>query len=169
MISKRISSDKFMIRTKLYPSARRNRSGFAHSALLGIGGNVGDTIRRFEHLYILLARSPLVSIVETSPILKNPPFGFMDQDDFYNALIGIKTDLTPLELLRYILKIERRFGRKRSFANAPRTLDIDIIFFDDIIMNKKKLTLPHPRWRQRESVLLPLERMKGIRWSKRHS
>ena len=64
--------------------------------------------------------------------LENPPFGFLDQDDFYNAVIVIQVDMQAKELLSYLLRLEKKFGRKRSFANAPRTLDLDIIFFEDI-------------------------------------
>ena len=62
--------------------------------------------------------------------------------------------------LAYLLRLEKRFGRKRSFANAPRSLDLDIIFFDNLVINTPKLTLPHPGWHERESVLIPLS---GIR------
>lgn len=130
-------------------------------ALLGIGGNIGDVVRRFEHLFTYLNRSPLIHIKETSPILKNPPFGYTDQEEFYNALIRIETDLTPKALLRYILTIEKRFGRKRLFKDGPRTLDIDIIFYENVTMHTEHLTIPHPYWSQRDSVLIPLSYMKG--------
>ena len=128
---------------------------------LGIGGNVGDTLRHFEHLFFYFQRSSLVNILETAPILKNPPFGYTDQADFYNSVILIETNLTPKALLRYILKTEKRFGRKRLFKDAPRTLDIDIIFYENIVMNSKVLKLPHPGWSKRDSVLIPLSYMKG--------
>ncbi|NKQ41349.1 MAG: 2-amino-4-hydroxy-6-hydroxymethyldihydropteridine diphosphokinase [Sulfurovum sp.] len=163
-----LSSDLSFVYTSLYPKRIRPSRTYAHNALLGLGGNIADTVRRLERLYFFLQKSSFVSVVETSPILKNPPFGYVHQDDFYNAVIHIQTNLTAMELLRYILRVEKKFGRKRSFANAPRTLDIDMIFYDDIIMNKKILTLPHPRWRGRDSVLLPMKEMKGIAWLKRH-
>ena len=130
-------------------------------ALLGVGGNIGDTLRRFEHLFVYFKRSPFVHIVESSVILKNPAFGYTEQEDFYNTLLLIETKLRPKMLLRYILAVERRFGRKRSFQNAPRTLDIDILFYEDIVMETKDLTLPHPEWMKRSSVLIPLSRMKN--------
>jgi 2-amino-4-hydroxy-6-hydroxymethyldihydropteridine diphosphokinase len=67
-----------------------------------------------------------------------------------------KTSMEPKEFLRYLLRVEKRFGRKRSFANAPRTLDLDIIFFDNRIINTKNLNVPHPHWYKRESVVIPL-------------
>ena len=64
--------------------------------------------------------------------------------------------MTAKVFLDYLLRLEKRFGRKRSFENAPRTLDLDIIFFDNLVMNTQKLTLPHPAWYERESVTIPL-------------
>ena len=155
-----------------YPFRRAKRfvkrSSHCHDALLGIGGNMGDVPRRFEHLYTFLVKSPLVTVVETSAIVRNPPFGYLDQQDFYNAVIHIKTCLMPLQLLAYILRVEKRFGRKRSFANAPRTLDIDMIFYDKRRIDHPRLKLPHPHWQERDSVLVPLGEMKGKIWSKRH-
>jgi len=133
-----------------------------HRALLGIGGNVGDVLRRFEHLYHFLKRQRAVYIVETSPLLKNPPFGFLQQDDFINGLILVETDMTPRELLRYVLRVEKRFGRKRLFKDGPRTLDIDLIFYENVTMESDVLTLPHPGWMQRSSVLIPLAKMKKV-------
>jgi 2-amino-4-hydroxy-6-hydroxymethyldihydropteridine diphosphokinase len=128
---------------------------------LGIGGNVGDVVRRFDHLLYYLKRSTLVRVLETAPILKNPPFGYMDQEDFYNSLIRIETFLSPKALLRYVLNVEKIFGRKRLFKDGPRTLDIDIIFYENRTIKTKELILPHPGWRDRESVLIPLSMMKG--------
>ncbi len=132
-----------------------------HKAILGIGGNIGDVCRRFEHLFWFLKRSKYITILQSTPILENPPFGLVDQDDFSNALLLLSTSLTPRELLAYILRVERLFGRKRVVPNGPRTLDIDIIFYDAIQMNSKELTIPHPQWMQRDSVLIPLSLMKG--------
>jgi len=156
-----LDKDHSKIITPLYPWLNASETK-GHKVLLGIGGNVGDVVRRFEHLYWYLNRSPFVSIVQTSPILRNPPFGYVDQPDFYNALILIKTYLTPKALLDYILHIEKLFGRERSFKNAPRTLDIDMIKYAKKTMVTPQLILPHPFWMTRSSVLIPLEWMKGV-------
>ena len=150
-----------LIKTKLYPSTQ-NLKGFKHKAILGIGGNIGDTIRRFERLFYYLQKSNQIHIIQTSPILKNPPFGYTKQDDFYNAILVVETSLTPKELLRFILRVEKQFGRKRSFKDAPRTLDIDMIFFDDITMNSRELILPHPHYSSRVSVLIPLSHIQRV-------
>lgn len=159
MIRKKIDAKNILIKTKNFPSILSSHSG--HRVLLGIGGNIGDVVRRFEHLFYYFKRSSLVRVTETAPIVKNPPFGYMDQGDFYNSLMRIETLLTPKALLRYVLRVEKLFGRKRLFKDGPRTLDIDIIFYENVRMETKELILPHPGWRERASVLIPLSMMKG--------
>ncbi len=164
MYIKRLRSLK---KRKYYPHLSTNSSVGRHNVLLGIGGNMGDVSRRFGHLYHFLVQSPFITIIETSPILRNPPFGYLEQDDFYNAVMHIQTDLMPRVLLDYMLRVEKRFGRRRSFENAPRTLDIDMIFYDDRKIDTDRLTIPHPFWQERDSVLIPLSHMKGVTWLKR--
>jgi len=160
MIKREINSQHTLLKTTFYPSLYVEKGG--HKALLGIGGNVGDVLRRFDHLYWYFKRSSFVNVIETAPILKNPPFGYTEQDDFYNSLILIETRLSPKALLTYVLRVEKVFGRKRLFKDGPRTLDIDIIFYENVEMNTKTLTLPHPGWMQRTSVLTPLSYMKKV-------
>ncbi len=158
MMRRELDSKNTLIVKRYFPYTSANRGGY--KALLGIGGNVGDVVRRFEHLFWYLKRSSFVHIIETAPILKNPPFGYLEQGDFYNSLILVETHLTPQALLRYMLRVEKVFGRKRLFKDGPRTLDIDIIFYENVKMETKSLTLPHPSWMQRDSVLIPLSMMK---------
>lgn len=131
-----------------------------YKALLGIGGNVGDVLRRFNHLFWYFKKSAFIDVLETAPILKNPPFGYTEQDDFYNTLLLVETKLTPKALLAYVLRVEKIFGRKRLFKDGPRTLDIDIIFYENVEIKTDKLTIPHPEWMKRTSVLTPLSYMK---------
>ena len=159
---KKLNDALTLIFTPHFPYNAKKEPHRRYRALLGIGGNVGDVVRRFEHLFVYLRQSPLVDIVETAPILRNPPFGYLDQSDFMNSLILVATDLSPRVLLRYVLRVEKRFGRKRLFKDGPRTLDIDLIFFDDRTMESNELTLPHPGWMQRSSVLIPLSMMKKV-------
>jgi len=142
-----------------FPGSYRSVTPFRHRAIVGLGGNVGDVTRRFQHLLHFLHRHNNITVLHTSPILKNPPFGYSDQDDFLNAVIEVSTNMSPRELLDFLLRTEKRFGRKRSFANAPRTLDLDLIFFDRVKMQTPRLTLPHPHWAERESVLIPLHHL----------
>jgi len=159
---KKLNNANTLIFTPHFPYNAKKESKKRYRALLGIGGNIGDVVRRFEHLFVYLSREKFVHIVETSPLLKNPPFGFEAQADFINGLILIETDLRPVALLRYMLRIEKRFGRKRSFKDAPRTLDIDLIFYENVTMRSEVLTLPHPGWMRRASVLIPLSKMKKV-------
>ena len=156
---KKLDKNNSLIYQKNYPYLSKNRSIKPYQALLGIGGNVGDVRRRFNHLFFFLKRSSFVDIVETAPILKNPPFGYLEQDDFYNSLIIVKTCLRPKALLRYILRVENKFGRIRSFQDAPRTLDIDMIFYEQEVIESEVLTVPHPHWNKRYSVVIPLSHM----------
>lgn len=159
-MKKSLDSNNTLIVQKNYPYLRKKTSSKPYIATLGIGGNIGDTRRRFNHLFYFLKRSKVLDIVETSPILKNPPFGYLTQEDFYNSLIIVKTCLEPKALLRYILYVEKKFGRKRSFPDAPRTLDIDMIFYENVTINTKELTVPHPAWKNRDSVKIPLTYLK---------
>ena len=139
-----------------FPFSKRVRSTHRYEAVVGIGGNIGDVRRRFEHLFITFKQDRRVELFQTSLILKNPPFGYANQEDFFNSIMFFKTSMQPKQFLRYLLRVEKRFGRKRSFANAPRTLDLDIIFFDNRVINTKELRVPHPHWYKRESVVIPL-------------
>jgi len=159
-MQKILDKNNTIIYQQNYPYLSKKKSNKPFQATLGIGGNMGDVPRRFNHLFIALQRSAYVDVVETSPILKNPPFGYLEQDYFHNALIIVKTCLRPKALLRYILRIEKKFGRKRSFPDAPRTLDIDMIFYDEVVMKSKELTVPHPGWMNRTSVVIPLTYLK---------
>jgi len=134
----------------------KSKNSFRHRVTIGVGGNLGDVKRRFEHLFVDLKRDKRVEVIETSLILKNPPFGFIDQDDFFNSIIVLETNMQPSVFLDYLMRLEKKFGRARSFANAPRTLDLDIIFFDNRVIQTDKLTIPHAHWSERESVIIPL-------------
>ncbi len=146
---------KKIIKTTFFPapvkkSLKKNR------ALIGVGCNVGNCIRRFKKLYNFFNSHSKVDVLQTSIIYKNPPFGYLNQPWFYNTVMVIATDFSPNELLHFLLYTEKKFGRKRSFKNAPRTLDLDIILYNNIKVNTKKLKIPHPYFKQRDSVLVPL-------------
>ena len=145
--------------TNLFPNKRLHKifnTKFNNTIVVGIGGNVGNTIQTFHKLVRRFDANMRFCIVQTSPILQNPPFGYLKQDDFYNAIVVIKTNLSPLESLKAFQYYEKSFKRKRTFKNAPRTLDIDIIFFNNVKFNHKKLQIPHLYYKQRDSVVLPL-------------
>jgi len=144
-----------IINTTFFP-AKLKKSTKKNVTLVGIGCNVGNCIRRFKEVFRYINSNPNIDIIQTSIIYKNPPFGYLAQNDFYNSILILKTNYSAYRLLKYLLRVEKRFGRKRSFKNAPRTLDLDIIIFNNEKINKKDLIIPHPFFKERDSVLIPL-------------
>ncbi len=134
-----------------------------HTVTIGIGGNIGNVKRRFDKLLLALQQNHNFHVIETSPLLKNPPFGFLEQDNFTNGIVILKTNLSVNDFFKSMQRLENRYGRKRSFQDAPRTLDIDIIFFDNQKINTKKLTIPHKDWSNRESVIIPLKQIQNCK------
>lgn len=131
------------------------------SVVLGIGANIGTQdkiLARFWHLLCFFASHSRIFGISTSPIYRNPPFGYANQAHFYNALVTLSTSLSLLQIYALVFYAERKFGRvrKREFKNAPRMIDIDIIFYSDCIFRAKYLTLPHPSYHNRASVLIPM-------------
>ena len=158
-----LKNGKELIKSRSFPKEFASCSG-GKVALIGVGGNIGDVKREFNRLLVKLKRDGLVKLLNTSIIYKNPPFGYLEQAYFFNTLILIETKLQAMELLHYLQRVEKHFGRKRLFKDAPRTLDLDIIFYQKRKINKKpKLIVPHPHWSKRDSVLLPLKFLKGAK------
>ncbi len=155
-LKKKVADDLIKFRSPHFPYRKKVCKSFRYGALIGIGGNMGDTLRLFERVFFHLKRSPLLEVCQTSSILKNPPFGYLDQPFFYNAVIVLKSDMQPRRLLRYLQHVEKRFGRKRSFKDAPRTLDLDILFYENKKIETPELTIPHKEWYKRDSVTIPL-------------
>lgn len=154
-MKKQLTKDLTLFYADNFPNNARVKD-ISKYIVLGIGGNVGDVKKRFDMLYMMLKQNTQIKLIATSPILQNPPFGYVDQDDFYNAVVVIDTHLSPNELLKYTQRLERRFHRKNEFKNAPRTIDIDIITYKNKTVKSKNLTLPHPEYKKRESVMIPL-------------
>lgn len=142
-----------------FPKKFNSNSLKKYSVIIGIGGNIGNTKKIFDKLILCLKKDSRFTLLITSPLLKNPPFGFLEQSDFLNGIIRLKTNLCPNSFLKAMQRYENKFGRKRSFQDAPRTLDIDIIFFENKKINTKNLIIPHKNWANRESVIIPLKRM----------
>ena len=148
-------------KSRFFPFSKKSKKPYKHIAVIGIGGNVGDVKKRFDRVFRYFLNNTLLHVKETSPILKNPPFGFLEQDDFLNAIMVIQTSLNPSALLKFLQHTEKIFKRERSFKNAPRSLDLDIIFFDSVKIKQDRVIIPHPKWNERESVILPLLTLKG--------
>jgi len=155
-IKRRLSEELTLFKSPRFPYASKFTSSHRFRVVIGIGGNVGDVKRRFEHLFFEIQKDKRVHLEESSLILKNPPFGYIDQDDFFNSILVVKTSMQPTAFLDYLMRLEKKFGRRRSFENAPRTLDLDIIFFDNRVIQTPKLTIPHASWQTRQSVIIPL-------------
>lgn len=154
---RRILDEKHSIYVDHYfPKTLSPSRRYRYRAILGVGGNIGDVKRRMNHLWFYMQRMSLLRVVRSGIILRNPPFGYTEQSDFENTVMEIATSLEPKALLRLIWRIEKRFGRRRSFANAPRTLDLDILFFEKRSIRTKELSIPHPHWNERVSVTIPL-------------
>ncbi|RXJ99071.1 2-amino-4-hydroxy-6-hydroxymethyldihydropteridine diphosphokinase [Arcobacter sp. CECT 8986] len=158
-MKKKLNDDLTLFYTNNFPYKSKYKSDKKYFVTIGIGGNIGNVKKRFDKLFLYLKADARFDILMTSPLLLNPPFGFLQQNDFLNGIIAIQTNLAPNEFLKNTQRLENRLGRKRSFQDAPRTLDIDIIFFDNKKINTPKLTIPHKNWANRESVIIPLKLM----------
>ena len=125
-----------------------------HTVYLALGSNLGD---RHENMrQAVAALSPQVDIKAKSHIYETDPWGYEDQPKFLNMAVRGLTYLEPEQLLKHLKRLETALGRQMTFANGPRSIDIDILFFDDLILDTPVLTLPHPRLHERGFVLLPL-------------
>jgi len=127
-------------------------------ALIALGGNVGDVRTTFQKAIANICGMAQASLTARSSDYATPPWGDERQARFINACIEIETSLDPHALLFTLHKIEARFGRDRSKETrwGPRTLDLDLIAYDEVSMHEPDLTLPHPRAFERAFVLVPL-------------
>lgn len=127
-------------------------------ALVAFGGNVGDVRETLARAIAQCCDGALIKLISRSSDYKTPPWGVEDQPPFVNCAIAVSTQLTPQELLRRGQTTERAFGRDRANERrwGPRTLDIDLIAYDDVTLDTPELTLPHPRLFERAFVLAPL-------------
>jgi 2-amino-4-hydroxy-6-hydroxymethyldihydropteridine diphosphokinase len=128
------------------------------SVLIALGGNVGDVRGTFRKAIANICGMAQAALIARSSDYATPPWGDEQQDRFINACIEIETDLDPHALLFTLHKIEKKFGRDRANERhwGPRTLDLDMIAYDDVQLDKPELILPHPRLFERAFVLVPL-------------
>ncbi|MFM9913409.1 MAG: 2-amino-4-hydroxy-6-hydroxymethyldihydropteridine diphosphokinase [Methylophilaceae bacterium] len=125
-------------------------------AYVALGSNLQHPATQVTSAFNALDGLPECKLLLSSSLYKTPPLGYENQPDFINAVAMLETTLTPLELLKKLLVIETAQGRERTFPNAPRVLDLDLLLYDDLVMNTPTLTLPHPRLHERGFVLFPL-------------
>ena len=121
---------------------------------LGLGSNLGDRKANLEKALQLLGER--LYIEQVSSLYETEPVGHAEQPMFFNAVCRAETELGPLQLLSLIQGIEATLGRVPSFTNGPRSIDVDILFYDDLSIKTTDLTIPHPRIEERAFVLIPL-------------
>lgn len=127
-----------------------------HIAFIGLGSNLEDPGAQLQRAFADLDRLPDTRMVARSSLYRSAPVGYLDQPDFVNAVAQVETALAPQDLLRDLLRIEHEHGRERTFRNAPRTLDLDVLLYDDLQLHEHGLTIPHPQMHLRAFVLQPL-------------
>ncbi len=133
-MKKKLTQNLTLFYTANFPKKFNASSSKKYTVTIGIGGNIGNTKKLFDKLILCLKQDSRFTLLMTSPLLRNPPFGFLEQNDFLNGIIRLKTNLCPNSFLK--------------------------IFFDDKKINTKDLIIPHKNWASRESVIIPLKRMK---------
>ncbi|TGE36460.1 2-amino-4-hydroxy-6-hydroxymethyldihydropteridine diphosphokinase [Desulfosporosinus fructosivorans] len=127
-------------------------------AFLGLGSNLGDRAHYLEEAISALA-GPLIKVEATSRIYETEPWGLMDQPLYWNLVIEVETSLEPLELLHVCQAVEHQLGRERLVHWGPRTIDIDLLIYDNTVSESKELILPHPYLEERAFVLAPLREL----------
>lgn len=128
-----------------------------HCAYVGIGSNLNDPLMQVQAGIEALAGLPGTRLKRRSSLFRSAPLGVTEQADFVNAVCQLATDLDPHELLRRLLAIEAQYGRVREREKwGPRTLDLDLLLYDDLTLVTPTLVLPHPRLHERAFVLYPL-------------
>ena len=125
-------------------------------AYLGVGTNIGDRMKNLQDSIDALNLLPLTTVTDVSNVYETDPVGYDNQDDFLNIVVEVETELNPDNLLGACLGIEAGLGRIRTIKNGPRTIDIDLLLYENETSNTKTLILPHPRMMERNFVLKPL-------------
>lgn len=127
-----------------------------HKVFVGLGSNLADPQMQVSQAMRELDALPQTRVVRRSSLYRSAPVGYLDQPDFINAVVQLQTGLSPRTLLDELLALELRCGRTREFVNAPRTLDLDVLLYDDMRHHEHGLTIPHPQMHLRAFVLQPL-------------
>ena len=125
-----------------------------HIVYLALGSNLDDRLANLKQA--ITALSPQMEVKAKSRVYETPPWGYTEQPTFLNQVIKASTYLEFEPLLKHIKRLEIALGRKPSFKNGPRLIDVDILFYDDLVLNTASLVIPHPHMHERGFVLLPL-------------
>ena len=125
-----------------------------HLVYLALGSNVGNRAANLKAA--LAALPPQMEVKAKSRVYETPPWGYANQEKFLNQVLKVQTYLKPEQLLKHLKRLEVALGREVSFQNGPRLIDIDILFYDDLVFESPIVTIPHPRLHERGFVLMPL-------------
>ncbi len=125
-----------------------------HTIFIALGTNLGNRLVNLQTA--LDALPPQVNLTRQSAVYETPPWGFTDQPAFLNQVTEAETTLSPHALLRYLKNLEKELGRVKNFRYGPRLIDLDILFYDNLILDDERLKIPHPRLHERAFVLVPL-------------
>jgi 2-amino-4-hydroxy-6-hydroxymethyldihydropteridine diphosphokinase len=130
-----------------------------HVVYLALGSNLGNRALNLKEAIASLP--PQMEVKAKSAVYETPPWGFEDQEKFLNQVLRVETYLKPEPLLKHLKRLEVALGRKETLKNGPRLIDIDILFYDDLVMYSPALTIPHPFMHERGFVLVPLMDIAG--------
>lgn len=125
-----------------------------HSVFLALGSNLGNRLANLKEAIASLP--PQMEVKAKSDVYETSPWGYKDQAMFLNQVVRAETYLKPEPLLRHLKRLEVALGRKPTFENGPRLIDIDILFYDDLVLYSPTLTIPHPSMHERGFVLVPM-------------
>jgi len=127
-----------------------------HTVYLGLGSNQSDPINQIKNATKLIEKIEASKIIKKSSLYESLPVGYLDQPNFINQVISLQTSLSPAELFERFQQIEFQLKRVKKIVNGPRTIDIDILLFNQEIILTNDLTIPHPRMLDRAFVMIPL-------------
>ena len=130
-----------------------------HSAYIGIGSNLGDKRENFRKAADLINSNPKCRIIKASSIYETKPYGFKHSSNFLNAVMKIETEYSLQDLFGFLKRIEKKLGRKKSEKWTAREIDLDILFYDNLVYSDQIITVPHKGITSRDFVLLPLQEL----------
>lgn len=127
-----------------------------HKVFLGLGSNIEPRKENLEEAFKMLSNFMGVHHFKVSPLYETKPVGYLDQADFMNAVVVFETELDPYEVLGLCQEVENALKRVRKIRWGPRTIDVDVLLYGDLVLSDEALTIPHPRMHERAFVLEPL-------------
>lgn len=133
-----------------------------HLSFLSLGSNFGNREKQLADACNALSKSPFIDLEVSSDIYQSPPWHSLG-NSYYNQCLGIYTSLSPFELMESLGKTETMLGRERNYPKSIRNIDIDIIIYENISLNSRRLILPHPMSRRRPFVILPLKEIQSLK------